>query len=90
MKNWIFKTFFPEEYKIINELIEEELDETAYVRSAVEVLNEIKEIQGEDKFREFWSSQSDCSFVGVIPHNYGEILNAKIAELEQNSKNIPK
>lgn len=88
MKNWIFKTFFPEEYKIIKEIIDEELNETANVRSAVDLLDKQREAWGKKAFENYYNKTFRL-FKGDIPNNWEERLNAKIAELEQNSKNIP-
>lgn len=84
LKNWAFKTFFPEQYKIVDDVKQKEIDRNFYVNGVVEFLNQKKQELGEEKFIKFWGGKDYISlFVGVIPHHWEKRINAKIAELEK-------
>ena len=82
LKNWAFKTFFPEEYKIVDDVKQKEIDRNFYVNATVEFLNQKKQELGEEKFTDWWMMDYISLFAGVIPHDWEERINAKIAELE--------
>ena len=83
LKNWAFKTFFPEEYKTVDDLRKQEIYKNRVVNRTVEFLNQEKEKMGEETFNKLWGGDDHLSnyFVGVIPHNWEERIDAKIAEL---------
>lgn len=83
LKNWAFKTFFPEEYKIVDDVKQKEIDRNFYVNATVEFLNQRKQELGEEKFTDRWMMDYINLFIGVIPHDWEERINAKIAELEK-------
>ena len=86
LKNWAFKTFFPEEYKIVDDVKQKEIDRNFYVNGVVEFLNQKKQELGEEKFIKFWGGKNGHHLdyiAGVIPHDWEERINAKIAELEK-------
>jgi hypothetical protein len=86
LKNWAFKTFFPEEYKTVDDVKQKEIDRHFYVNGVVEFLNQKKQELGEEKFIKFWGGKNGHHLdyiAGVIPHDWEERINAKIAELNE-------
>jgi len=85
LKNWAFKTFFPEEYKTVDDLQKQEIYKNRVVNGTVEFLNQEKEKMGEETFNKLWGDDDYLSnyFVGVIPNNWEERIDAKIAELNE-------
>jgi len=85
LKNWAFKTFFPEEYKTVDDLRKQEIYKNRVVNGTVEFLNQEKEKMGEETFNKLWGYKNPYFdyFKGVIPHNWEERIDAKITELNE-------